>query len=64
MGLMDPILERLFALLPAPDSEWPIEQRVKWLRAMAHVFALIYSTDDERWIEVRWSRGNTDADPS
>lgn len=42
----DPTLEALFQHLPAPDSEWSIEKRARWLRAIAHVFEVVYPRED------------------
>jgi hypothetical protein len=42
----DPLVQGLVARLPKPDSTWSMEDRVKWLRAAANIFVLIYKAHD------------------
>ncbi len=37
-----PIFHHLFALLPKPGEEFPVEKRLTFLRAMAHCADLTY----------------------
>jgi len=43
----DPLIMGLMARLPKPDTAWPLEERAKWLRTAASIFALVYRTGDE-----------------
>ena len=43
----DPMIMGLVARLPEPDSVWPLEDRAKWLRTAASIFALVYRTGEE-----------------
>jgi len=43
----DPLIRGLVARLPKPDTDWPLEERAKWLRTAASIFALVYRTGDE-----------------
>ena len=38
----DPLIQGLLNRLPEPDSTWPLNDRVKWLRTAANIFGLIY----------------------
>lgn len=50
---LDPFIQGLLTKLPPPDSEWPIEGRLKWLQTAAHIFDLIYKdTDDSQSIDI------------
>jgi hypothetical protein len=42
---LPPIVRELFALLPEPGIEWPLVERLRWLRAAEAVFKLIYKDD-------------------
>lgn len=46
-GASDPMIMGLVARLPKPDAVWPLEDRAKWLRTAASIFALVYRTDEE-----------------
>lgn len=39
----DPLIEGLFSKLPAPESEWPLQARQKWLQTAANIFDLMYA---------------------
>ena len=43
----DPLIRGLVERLPKPDVVWPLEDRAKWLRTAAAIFALVYRTGDE-----------------
>lgn len=43
--MIDPVLSMLVERLPAPDSEWPMAERARWLRAFAASIELIYAPD-------------------
>ena len=36
----DPLIQGLLNRLPEPDSIWPLNDRVKWLRTAAYAFGL------------------------
>jgi hypothetical protein len=42
---LPPVMRALFAMLPPPDSEWPRDERLRWLRAFETVCRLIYKDD-------------------
>src|SRR5262245_17203229 len=44
-GEPDPLIQALVNRLPKPDSIWSIDDRAKWLKAVAMVFNLIYKTE-------------------
>ena len=46
-GVSDPLILGLVARLPKPDTAWPLEDRAKWLRTAASIFALVYRTGEE-----------------
>lgn len=43
--MIDPLLARLVERLPAPDTEWPLEERARWLRAFAASLELVYDPE-------------------
>lgn len=45
-GDTDPLIEGLFSKLPAPESEWPVAARQKWLQTAANIFDLMYTPGD------------------
>lgn len=45
MNELPPIIKELFALLPEPGAEWPLVDRLRWLRAAEAVFKLVYKDD-------------------
>lgn len=40
------LIEGLFDKLPAPESEWPLQARQKWLQTAANIFDLMYTAKD------------------
>ncbi|MGH7041340.1 MAG: hypothetical protein ACREFY_04315, partial [Acetobacteraceae bacterium] len=40
---LDPLLRGLVDRLPAADTAWALEDRIKWLQTAANVFDLIYT---------------------
>ncbi len=42
----DVLVQALLDRLPPIDSQWPVSQRVLWLRAVAATFDLIYGEND------------------
>ncbi|MGA3031838.1 MAG: hypothetical protein ABSD70_01045 [Terracidiphilus sp.] len=44
---LPPFIKGLLKKLPAPDSEWPVEARTKWLQAAVHIFDLMYTDSDD-----------------
>jgi len=49
---LDPMIHGLFLKLPAPDSEWGLPDRVKWLRTAANIFDLVYSSSGTGDIKI------------
>jgi hypothetical protein len=45
-GAIDPLIQALVDRLPRSNSVWSIDDRAKWLKAVAMVFNLIYKTDN------------------
>lgn len=45
MSGLHPFIQGLLERLPAPDTNWTVEGRAKWLQAAAHCFDLIYMGD-------------------
>jgi hypothetical protein len=41
-GELHPFIQGLLKTLPAPETEWAIPERVKWLQTAASIFGLIY----------------------
>jgi hypothetical protein len=40
---LHPFIKGLLQKLPAPESEWPVEQRAKWLTTAMNIFDLMYT---------------------
>ena len=61
-GRFHPLIEGLIATLPAPDSDWPVERRARWLRAALYDFDLIYKDPEEDGssIEIKVQKGVPD----
>jgi hypothetical protein len=49
----DPLIQGLVDRLPEPDSIWSLDDRVRWLRTAANIFALIYKCRDGEDKEVK-----------
>ena len=43
--MTDPLIQALVNKLPPPNSIWSIDDRAKWLKALAMIFNLIYRTE-------------------
>lgn len=51
---LHPFIQGLLKTLPTPDTDWTIEQRIRWLQTAAGIFDLIYKgNDDGRQISVK-----------
>lgn len=51
---LHPFIQGLLKTLPEPESDWAIEQRLRWLQTAAGIFDLIYKGNDEgQKIDVR-----------
>lgn len=48
----NPFVQGLLEKLPAPDEQWAMTARVKWLQTAANIFDLIYSDQDEETAEI------------
>ena len=44
---LPPFIQGLLDKLPAPESEWPVEARMRWLTTAANIFDLMYKAPDE-----------------
>jgi hypothetical protein len=42
-----PFIQGLLKKLPTPDSDWPMDGRIKWLQTAANIFDLMYTNSDE-----------------
>jgi len=49
---LHPILAALFRELPPVGSEWPAEERVRWLRALAAAADWVYKNDDAAKLKI------------
>lgn len=58
---LHPILMALFRELPPAGSNWPKEDRVRWLRAASAAVDYIYKTDDSLEIKLDQEAANIDA---
>jgi hypothetical protein len=43
--MTDPLIQALVDKLPPPNSIWSIDDRAKWLKALAMIFNLVYRTE-------------------
>lgn len=50
---MHPFISGLLQTLPAPDTEWAIRDRAKWLQTAANIFSLIYKGDGQITVTPR-----------
>ena len=60
MADVHPLVHALFAELPPPETRWVAEDRVKWLRAVAQCFGLIYLGDADLHIVAAAAPVTTD----
>lgn len=44
---LHPFIKGLLKKLPTPESEWPMENRAKWLQAAINIFDLMYTDSDD-----------------
>lgn len=42
---MPPVMRELFKILPPTGAEWPLVERLRWLRAFEAVCRLIFKDD-------------------
>ena len=49
---LHPFIAGLLRTLPEPETEWPIRDRVKWLRTASQIFGLIYEGEGAIKIEI------------
>lgn len=42
---MPPVMRELFKMLPPPGAEWPLVERVRWMRAFEAICPLIFKGD-------------------
>ena len=57
----DPLIQGLMNRLPEPDSTWPLNDRVQWLRTAANIFGLIYKCREGEDKEVKLVLANDEA---
>ena len=43
---LDPLIRAVVDKLPKPGTDWPIEDRAKWLKAAALIFNLLYKSGE------------------
>jgi hypothetical protein len=43
--MADPLIQALVDKLPPPNSIWSIDDRARWLKALAMIFNLVYRTE-------------------
>lgn len=57
---LHPFIRGLLKKLPAPDSEWPMDGRAKWLQTAANIFDLMYtdSDDSRRSINIGFTKNS------
>lgn len=44
---LHPFIKGLLKKLPTPETEWPMENRAKWLQAAINIFDLMYTDSDD-----------------
>lgn len=44
---LHPFIKGLLEKLPEPETEWPVQSRVKWLQTAANIFDLMYTADEQ-----------------
>ena len=49
----DPLIQGLINRLPEPDSLWSLNERIKWLKTAANIFALIYKCGEGEDKEIK-----------
>jgi hypothetical protein len=59
---LHPFIQGLLSALPKPESQWELDQRVKWLQTAANIFDLMY--DGDGGIEVRAAPADRSPRPS
>lgn len=42
---MPPVMKELFQMLPPAGAEWPLVERLRWLRAFEAVCRLVFKDD-------------------
>jgi hypothetical protein len=47
-GELHPFIQGLIEELPEPKSDWPFDERRKWLQAASNIFDLIYKSEDSK----------------
>jgi hypothetical protein len=47
-GGLHPFIQGLIEELPEPKSDWPFDERRKWLQAASNIFDLIYRSEDSK----------------
>jgi hypothetical protein len=55
-GDLHPFIEGLLDTLPAPDTNWAVEGRAKWLQAAANIFDLMYKGDGNITVSAEKNR--------
>lgn len=64
-GITDHLIRGLVERLPKPDTNWPLEDRVKWIRTAIGIFDLVYKSgdDEQREIGVTFAKQSADNVP-
>ena len=58
---LHPLIQGLIKVLPDPNTEWPLDARVRWLQAATNIFALIYPGSNDSKINIA-DNGNLSVD--
>lgn len=48
LSRVDPLIASMIRKIPAPNSEWPSVERLRWFRAMASILELVYDDEENR----------------
>jgi len=57
--MTDPLIQALVVRLPPPNSIWSIDDRAKWLKALAMVFNLVYRSQQGEIMEQKKPDSNS-----
>lgn len=49
---LHPFITGLLKTLPAPETDWPVSGRIKWLQAASNIFSLMYATAETNPPEI------------
>ncbi len=55
---LHPFVQGLIEQLPKPNSEWPVDEQVKWLQTAASIFGLMYKSESKGGVTVNINKNN------